>query len=134
MSNDRIATILSRELNYEPGTKFQYDGGNTELLGAIIKKKTGMYADEFAREYLFDPLQITHYNWKIGRQNGYPCMAGSLEILPRDLAKIGLMVLNKGRFNGQQVVSADWIEQSTSFKTHTHIPEMIMPIIGGISR
>ncbi|MDX8339659.1 serine hydrolase [Draconibacterium sp. IB214405] len=122
-SNDRIKTILSRELNYEPGTKFQYDGGNTELLGAIIKKKTGMYADEFAREYLFEPLLITQYNWEIGKQNGYSCMAGSLEITPRELAKIGMLVLNKGKFNGQQVVSEEWIEQSTSSKTHTNVPE-----------
>lgn len=122
LSTDRIATILSRELNNEPGTKFQYDGGNTELLGAIIKKKTGMFADEFAKQYLFAPLHITHYNWEIGKQNGYPCVAGSLEITPREMAKIGLMVLYKGKFNGQQVVSEEWIQQSTSFKTHTHIP------------
>lgn len=122
VSNDRIATILSRELNNEPGSKFQYDGGNTELLGAIIKKKTGMFADEFAKEYLFKPLQISHYNWEIGKQNGYPCVAGSLEITPRELAKIGLMVLNKGEFQGEQVVSEDWINKSISLKTHTHIP------------
>ncbi|WP_372650986.1 serine hydrolase domain-containing protein [Draconibacterium sp.] len=122
LSNDRIATILSRELNNEPGTKFQYDGGNTELLGGIIKKKTGLFADEFAKEYLFEPLHITNYNWEIGKQNGYPCMAGSLEITPRELAKIGMLVLNKGEFNGQQVVSKEWIKQSTSFKTRTHIP------------
>nr|WP_319266640.1 serine hydrolase [uncultured Draconibacterium sp.] len=123
LSNDRIATTLSRKLNFEPGTKFQYDGGNTELLGAIIKKKTNMFADEFANEYLFKPLQILNYNWEIGKQNGYPCMAGSLEITPRELAKIGLMVLKKGKFNGQQVVSEDWVQQSTGFKTHTHIPD-----------
>ncbi|WP_319502819.1 serine hydrolase [uncultured Draconibacterium sp.] len=122
LSNNRIATILSRELNNEPGIKFQYDGGNTELLGAIIKKKIGLFADEFAKEYLFEPLHITNYNWEIGKQNGYPCMAGSLEITPRELAKIGMLVLNKGEFNGQQVVSKEWIKQSTSFKTHTHIP------------
>ncbi|WP_297093714.1 serine hydrolase [uncultured Draconibacterium sp.] len=122
LSDDRIATILSRELNCEPGTKFQYDGGNTELLGAILKKKTGMYADEFAKKYLFEPLHITHYNWEIEKQNGYPCMAGSLEITPRELAKIGMLVLNKGKFKEQQVVSEKWIEQSTSFKTHTNIP------------
>ena len=121
LSNDRISTIFSRELNSEPGTKFQYDGGNTELLGAIIKKKTGMFADVFAKKYLFEPLHITNYNWEIGKQNGYPCMAGSLEITPRELAKIGLMVLNNGKFNGRQIVSGEWIKASTSLKTHTHI-------------
>ena len=119
---DRIKTVLSRELNNTPGTVFQYDGGNTELLGAVIKNKTGLFADVFARKYLFEPLQIKNYNWEFGKQNGYPCMAGSLLITPREMAKIGLLVLNKGVFSGQRLVSENWIERSTRFKTHTNIP------------
>ncbi len=121
-SENRIKTVLSCELNNQPGTKFQYDGGNTELLGAIIKKTTGIFADIFARDYLFDPLQIKQYNWEYGKQDGYPCMAGALELTPREMTKIGLLILNKGEFYGKQVISKKWIDQSTSFKTHTHIP------------
>lgn len=120
-SEDRIKTVLSRQLNNVPGTVFQYDGGNTELLGAIIKKKTGEFADAFARKFLFEPLNISHYNWEFGKQNGYPCMAGSLLLTPREMIKIGLLVLNKGSFNEQTVISQKWIEKSTSFKTHTNI-------------
>jgi len=121
-SKNRIETILSRKLNNVPGHLFQYDGGNTELLGAVIKKKIGMYADVFAQKYLFEPLHISQYCWNFGKQSGFPCMAGSLRITPRGMAKIGLLVLNKGTFNGERVVSEEWIVKSTSFKTHTNIP------------
>jgi CubicO group peptidase (beta-lactamase class C family) len=118
---DRIEFSLSRELINKPGSKFTYDGGNTEILGAIIKTKTGDFADAFAEKYLFAPLQINRYDWSVFRQNGYPCMGGSLAMLPRDMAKIGMLVLNNGVYNNQLVVSASWINQSTAIKTKTHI-------------
>ena len=121
-SDDRIAYALKRKVVFSPGEKFQYDGGNTEILGAIIKKQTGMFADEFAAKYLFDPLGIANFNWDINKQNGFPGMAGALQLCPRDMGKLGLLVLNKGTFLGKQVVSKDWITESTSVKTNTHIP------------
>ena len=81
-----------------------------------------MYADEFAKKYLFEPLGITNYNWEINKQNGYPSMAGALELQPRDMGKLGLLILNSGTFSGNQVVSEEWIAESTSVKTNTHIP------------
>jgi Beta-lactamase len=118
---NRISFALNRELIHKPGDKFIYDGGNTEILGGIIKLKTGMYADQFAAKFLFEPLNIENYNWNIFKQNKYPSLGGSLQLLPRDMAKIGLLVLNNGKFNDRQVVSKEWIKNSTSFKTKTHI-------------
>jgi CubicO group peptidase (beta-lactamase class C family) len=66
-------------------------------------------------------LKIADFNWEIYKQDGYPSMAGSLWLKPRDMAKIGLMVLNEGQFNGRQIVSKEWICESTSKKIKTHI-------------
>jgi CubicO group peptidase (beta-lactamase class C family) len=121
-SENRIDYALKRKIINQPGSIFTYDGGNTEILGAILKKKTGLFADEFATDYLFKPLEITNFNWEINKQNGYPSMAGALHLRPRDMGKLGILVLNKGTFLGEQVVSKDWITESTSVKTNTHIP------------
>jgi len=121
-SDDRVKFALNREIVHKPGTRFQYDGGNTEILGAIIKSKTGMYADEFAEKFLFNPLKINSYNWELLKQGGYPCMAGTLELAPRDMIKIGSIVLTNGKFRNTRIISEDWILQSTSKKTKTHIP------------
>jgi hypothetical protein len=118
---NRIDHAIKRELAIQPGRQFVYDGGNTEILGAIIKTKTGMFADEFAEKYLFTPLKIETYNWEILKQDSFPCMGGSLKLRPRDMVKIGLMVLNEGKFENQQIVSPQWIRESTSMKTSTHI-------------
>jgi hypothetical protein len=120
---DRIEFSLNRKLIDQPGAVFQYDGGNTEILGAVLKEKTGMFADQFAEKYLFTPLKIENCNWDIFRQDGFPCLGGSLQLTPRSMAKIGLMVLNQGKFEGNQIVSENWIKESTSVKTKTHIPD-----------
>lgn len=91
-SHNRIDYTLKREVVFSPGEKFQYDGGNTEILGGILKKQTG-----------------------------YQSMAGALELLPRDMGKLGILVLNNGIFSGKHVVSEDWINESTLVKTNTHI-------------
>lgn len=121
-SDDRIAYALQRDVIAKPGEKFQYDGGNTEILGGIIKQTTGLFADEFAGKYLFEPLEITNYNWGINKQNGYPSMAGALNMCPRDMGKLGMLILNKGKISGKQIISEGWIAESTSVKIKTHIP------------
>jgi len=118
---DRIDYSLKRKLIAPVGEHFIYDGGNTEILGAIIKLKTGMYADVFAEKFLFKPLNIQKYDWNTLKQDSFPCMGGSLKMRPIDLTKIGLLVLNNGRYNKQQIISSDWIKKSTSAKTKTHI-------------
>lgn len=121
-NHNRIDFSLKRKLVEPVGEKFIYDGGNTEILGAVIKSKTGMYADVFANKYLFKPIGIERYDWSVFKQDSFPCLGGSLELLPRDMAKIGWLVLNNGKFGNQQVISKKWIQESTTPKTQTHIP------------
>lgn len=106
-----IRYILNSDLEAKPGEQFRYNGKCTNLLGGIIYTLENKQADEFAKEVLFNKLGISEFNWE--EENGViPCDAG-LEMYPRDMAKIGLLVLNNGNWNGEQIVPKEWIIAST---------------------
>ncbi len=106
--------MLAREPAHEPGTVWSYANPDVNLLAGVLHQATGQHADEFAAEHLFAPLGITNFDWSTwGKQEGYPNVAGSLLLRPRDMAKIGALVLTEGRWHGRQVVSADWIRVAT---------------------
>ncbi len=112
--NDFILDVLEKEPVHEPGTKFDYINANLAVFPGIIKKAAGIHADEFAVKYLFDPLGISDFDWEHKRQSGYPLCSGSLCLRPRDMAKIGLLMLNEGKWNNKQVISSEWIRKSTT--------------------
>lgn len=93
-----------------PGEKFAYNGMLTHLLGEIVRKSTGMETVKFAEENLFTPLGIFEYTW-----DGPPWAFG-LSLKPRDMAKIGYLFLRKGKLDGKQIVSPEWVSEST--KSH----------------
>ncbi|MCF8242785.1 MAG: beta-lactamase family protein [Melioribacteraceae bacterium] len=106
-----IRYILDSEMDTKPGEKFRYSGKCTNLLGGIIYTLEKKQADEFAKEVLLNKLGISEFDWK--KENGVlPCDAG-LQLYPRDMAKIGLLVLNNGKWNGEQIVPEEWIVAST---------------------
>lgn len=115
---DPYPYILGREVLHEPGTKWQYNTGATELLGAVLKKATGKRVDQFAKEALFDPLHIEDFEWG-AMLNGEPAAGAGLRLRPRDAAKIGQMVLNGGAWHGQRIVPEDWVKQSTKPRLDT---------------
>jgi CubicO group peptidase (beta-lactamase class C family) len=108
---DPIGYVLAKPLAAPPDALWTYNGGGTELLGNILERASGKPLEAFAREALFQPLGITDVEWK-AYKNGKIAAAAGLRLRPRDAAKIGQLVLNRGQWNGQQVVSADWIAQS----------------------
>lgn len=108
---DPIGYVLARPVVAPPDVLWTYNGGGTELLGNILEHVSGKPLEAFAREVLFQPLGIADFEWK-AYKNGKIAAAAGLRLRPRDAAKIGQLVLNRGRWNGQQVVSADWITQS----------------------
>lgn len=110
-SRDDIRFVLDKPMAWEPGTRFAYNSGCSMLLSVILKEKTGLYADEFARRYLFEPLRFKNYRWQKNRQ-GYPDTSGGLYLRPRDIAKLGLLMLHGGEWNGLQIVPAEWVRQS----------------------
>ena len=110
---DPIKYVLSKPIAAPPGAQWAYNGGSTDLLGAVIEKSSGKTFDAFAREALFQPLGIVDWEWKT-YQNGKIAPAAGLRLRPRDAAKIGQLVLNRGAWNGQQIVSTQWIVDSVA--------------------
>ena len=104
--------ILSKPLINEPGTKWYYNGGGTNLVGQVIQRGSGMRLDYFADKYLFDPLGIRSSKWVYINRDFVYC-SGDLRLRPRDMAKLGQLVLDKGTWKGSRVVSAEWVERMT---------------------
>lgn len=109
---DPLRYVLSRPVAAPPDTLWTYNGGGTDLLGNIIERASKKSLEAFAREALFGPIGITNLEWKTYPKNGKIAAAAGLRLRPRDAAKIGQLVLNRGQWKGQQIVSADWIAQS----------------------
>lgn len=104
--------VLGLASTAPPGQEFFYNTGALTLVSAIVRKATGRPLDEFARAALFKPLGITDVEWS--RVKGDTDAGGGLRLRPRDMAKIGQLVLAGGRWNDRQIVSRDWIETSTA--------------------
>jgi CubicO group peptidase (beta-lactamase class C family) len=113
-SEDHFGVIFKQPIAGPPGVKFEYVSPNVDLLAGVIKHATGLHADEYAKKYLFARLDFGAYDWDYGRWRGYPLMDGSLHLRPRDMAKLGQLVLDGGKWHGDEIVSADWINASTS--------------------
>jgi CubicO group peptidase (beta-lactamase class C family) len=109
---DPIRYILSKPIAKPPDSLWTYNGGSTDLLGNILERVSGKPLEAFAREVLFQPLGITDFEWKTYPKNGKIAPAIGLRLRPRDAAKIGQLVLNRGAWAGKPIVSPEWIEQS----------------------
>jgi CubicO group peptidase (beta-lactamase class C family) len=112
LSPDPIRYTLERPMVAAPGAKFAYNTGIALVLGEIIYKASGLRADKFAERYLFEPLGISDYYWE-KTPNGSVNTGGGLMLRPRDMAKIGQLLLNGGRRQGKQIVSEGWVKEST---------------------
>jgi CubicO group peptidase (beta-lactamase class C family) len=110
---DRYRYVLERPVVMEPGKRWTYNGGATALLGRIIAKGTGKSLHDFAREALFDPLGMGPTDWFTGR-DGELIAASGIRMTPRDLARIGQLMLRGGVWDDRVVVAADWIARCTS--------------------
>ena len=108
---DPFRYVLSKPIAVPPDTVWNYNGGGTDLLGNIIERVSGKSLEAFAREVLFTPLGISDWEWMRYR-NEHVAAAVGLRLRPRDAAKIGQLVLNRGAWGGKQIVSPEWIEQS----------------------
>lgn len=104
--------VLNRPMLREPGTHFQYDSGGVILLSSLIQARTGQHADAYAAEHLFGPLGIRRWDWYRNGE-GHPHTGGGLDLRSRDMARFGQLYLQKGRWEGRQVVPREWVETST---------------------
>lgn len=117
---DDITFILNQPVLHEPGKYFEYNGMTSHLTSILLYKATGMNLIDFANSYLFGPMMIEGVNWaedNVGISSG----SSGLQLSLSDMAKIGQLILNKGQYNQNQLISTEWIELSTS--SHVFTPD-----------
>ncbi|MFC5403638.1 serine hydrolase domain-containing protein [Cohnella soli] len=121
-STDWVRFVLSRPLVRSSGTRMVYDSGSSQVLSALLQRSTGMTAAAYAQRYLFGPLGIEQFHWPTDPQ-GISIGGFALELRPRDLTRLGLLVLQRGKWNGEKIVPAEWIVESTKprFKGYDNI-------------
>ena len=110
--------FFTGKMAYAPGEHFVYNSGGTYMLSEVISRATGKSLFQWLREKLFEPLGITDVSWDVnGKVN---TGAWGLLIAPRDLCKVGALYLNKGLWNGQRLLSEEWIDEATA----PHVPTL----------
>ncbi|WP_154374866.1 serine hydrolase domain-containing protein [Pseudoduganella rivuli] len=103
--------LFRRPLATPPGMRFNYNGCCTSLLAELLAKHTGMTLTEFARIHLFEPLGITQWEWRKDLR-GRPLAFSGLRLRPADLARIGQFVLQRGQWQGRQLLPAAWVDEA----------------------
>jgi len=111
-ADNAVEFVLNREMEYSPGKVFNYNTGGTHLLSAIIQKETGETEYSFAKKNLFEPLGMKIVEWSKDRQ-GITSGGSGISMSPKDAARFGQLYLNKGKWGDKQIVSEDWVIDST---------------------
>ena len=114
-SQDWIQFTLNQPMDAEPGEKWVYNSGGSHLMSGIIKKASGRFIDAYAEEYLFGPLGIDDYHWK-KTPKGFPDTEGGLYLEAEQLAKIGYLYLQGGVWDGQRLLTADFVAAATAIQ------------------
>lgn len=111
-TSDWVQYILDQPMTHQPGTVWNYNTGCSHLLAAILDNVTPSGTLNYAETKLFNPLNITNYNWQTDPR-GIPIGGTLLHLTPRDMAKFGYLYLNQGNWNGTQLIPSEWVEEST---------------------
>ena len=112
-SRDWIAFTLSQPMDADPGAKWTYNSGGSQLLSGIIRTATGRHIDEYANERLFRPIGIRDFHWK-KTPTGHPDTEGGLYLSASDLARIGYLYLRDGVWAGKRLLPAGWVARATA--------------------
>jgi CubicO group peptidase (beta-lactamase class C family) len=115
-SKDWVKYVLDKPMVQSPGSLFNYCSGCSHVLSAIIRQAAGVNTLEYAEQNLFQPLGISHVVWNVD-SSLTPIGGWGLQIAPRDMAKLGYLYLHGGMWDGQQIVSAQWVK--TAAQQHT---------------
>ena len=109
--NDWKQALFSKKPLSKAGKKFRYDDNNSYLLGELLEEAVEEPIDQYAKEKLFTLLDINDYHWE--KVNGKPTANTGLSLRARDLLKIGCIVSDNGKWQGNQIISSEWIKEST---------------------
>lgn len=117
--DDVVQHVLDQPMARDPGEAWNYNSGTSILLGNIVEQATGQSVLSFAEEYLFDPLGIGTVYWQKADQFHYHT-DGGLHMVPRDMARLGYLMLKDGVWDGSQILPPDWVGKATTAHTGTH--------------
>lgn len=115
VSDDWVKGFLAWKIENQPGTKFLYNSAATYMLSAIVQKVTGQTVFEYLKPRLFEPLGISGIDWETD-PNGTNVGGWGLRLKTEDMAKFGQMFLQKGQWNGKQILPSSWIEEASTMK------------------
>jgi CubicO group peptidase (beta-lactamase class C family) len=118
MSRDWNKFVLDTPMRAAPGTEFNYCSGCSHVLSAILSETIGMGEREFADKNLFGPLGIDDYQWDTSAE-GNLIGGWGLYLTPRDMARLGYLFLQEGKWQGKQIVSAEWVRKATEKHVET---------------
>ncbi len=111
LSDNWISYVLKQSIKSQPGKEWNYNSGASQLLSKIIEGSTQKTIDEYAQEILFEKLNIKEYYWK-KTPSGLPDTEGGLYLISEDLAKIALLHLNDGVWNGERLLPENWVQEA----------------------
>jgi CubicO group peptidase (beta-lactamase class C family) len=117
-SPDWLKFMLDKPMTEPAGSRFNYCSGCSHVLSAVLEQTTGMNPSDYAQQHLFTPLGISNVQWDTDAA-GIPIGGWGLHLTPRDMAKLGLLYLRNGQWEGRQIVSAAWVENATRKHTGT---------------
>ena len=109
---DVVKYVLERPMNAKPGIKFNYTNGEPTVMGVILRNACNIEVDKCTELHLFNPLGITEFQWS-RYPDGTIETDGGLKLCSRDLLKVGILMLNNGNWHGDQIISENWISEST---------------------
>ncbi len=113
--SDLEKTVSKIEIRDEPGTIFEYRSGDTEMLGLILEKATGMSVSQYASEKLWKPMQATMPAlWSLDKEGGHEKCYCCFNSNARDFSRLGLLYLHNGRWNGKQIIDSAWCRTATT--------------------
>lgn len=112
VDGDQLSLMVEYPLATDPGTKYHYSNATSYFLGAIVARACDVDLREFAEKNLHAPLKVELGEWWIGDGDDYPLGSCCMHFTARDAAKFGLLYLNDGVFNGDQIISAKWVHDS----------------------
>jgi CubicO group peptidase (beta-lactamase class C family) len=125
-NDDWIKSFLAKAPVYKPGTVFKYNNTATFMLSAIVQQVTGQTVFEYLQPRIFIPLGIRAIDWDLNPQGINLGLMG-LRLRSEDMAKFGQLLLQKGKWDGKQLLSKKWIEEATSFKIDNYDPKSPIP-------
>jgi hypothetical protein len=115
-SPDRTEFVLSQPMSSPPGSQFYYNSGNPYVLSALITRKTGQSAFDFAKQELFEQLGITSARWGRVDAQGVTDGEAGLSLSPHDMARFGYLYLHNGNWDGKQIIPSSWVERAKEGK------------------